>query len=110
MESKWGYNLTQKASADLNEIVGYIAVKLSNPKAASDFVDKLEKCIDEIRNFPEIGTLVINDFMPNMAVRKRFVDNYIIYYLPDNTAGTIYILRIIYSKRNMDEILQQLNI
>lgn len=26
MESKWGYQLTQKAEADLDDIVGYIAV------------------------------------------------------------------------------------
>lgn len=38
MESKWGYQLTQKADTDLDDIVGYIAVELANPKAASDFV------------------------------------------------------------------------
>lgn len=36
MESKWGYHLTQKAVADLDDIVGYIAAELSNPTAASD--------------------------------------------------------------------------
>ena len=40
MASKWGYQLTQKADADLDDIVGYIAVELANPKAATDFVDK----------------------------------------------------------------------
>lgn len=29
MESKWGYQLTQKADADLDDIVGYIAVELA---------------------------------------------------------------------------------
>lgn len=42
MESKWGYELTQKAAADLDDIVGYIAVGLANPTAASDFVNKLQ--------------------------------------------------------------------
>ena len=46
MESKWGYQLTQKADADLDDIVGYIAVELANPKAASDFVDKLQGAIE----------------------------------------------------------------
>lgn len=35
MESKWAYQLTQKADADLDDIVGYIAVELANPTAAS---------------------------------------------------------------------------
>lgn len=37
MESKWGYHPTQKADADLDDAVGYIAVDLENPKTASDF-------------------------------------------------------------------------
>ena len=41
MESKYQYRLSQKAEADLDGIVSYIAVELSNPQAASDFVDKL---------------------------------------------------------------------
>ena len=52
MESKYQYRLSQKAEADLDGIVSYIAVELSNPQAASDFVDKLGKVIDEIRSFP----------------------------------------------------------
>ena len=39
MESKYQYRLSQKAEADLDGIVSYIAVELSNPQAASDFVD-----------------------------------------------------------------------
>ena len=50
MESKYQYRLSQKAEADLDGIVSYIAVELSNPQAASDFVDKLGKVIDEIRS------------------------------------------------------------
>ena len=36
MESKYQYRLSQKAEADLDGIVSYIAVELSNPQAASD--------------------------------------------------------------------------
>lgn len=32
MESKWGYQLTQKADADLDDIVGYIAVELATQR------------------------------------------------------------------------------
>lgn len=70
MESKWGYQLTQKADADLDDIMGYIAVELANPTAASDFVDKLQGAIEEARSFPESGSLVISEFIPNTEVRK----------------------------------------
>jgi len=109
MESKWRYQLTQKADADLDDIVGYIAVELANPKAATDFVDKLQESIEEVRSFPESDSPVVNEFVPNTEVRKKLVATYIIYYLPDYTEKMIFVLRIVYGRRNMDEILRQLN-
>ncbi len=109
MESKWGYQLTQKADADLDDIVGYNAVELANPKAASDFVDKLQGAIGEARSFPESGFPAVNEFVPNTEVRKKLVDNYIMYYLPDSAEKMIFVLRIVYGRRNMDEILRKLN-
>jgi len=109
MESKWGYQLSQKADADLDDIVGYIAVELANPCAVIDFADKLQRIIEEARSFPESGTPVINEFIPNTEVRKKSVGNYIMYYLPDPNEKMIFILRIVYGRRNIDEILRYLN-
>ena len=109
MESKWGYQLTQKADADLDDIIGYLAMELSNPKAASDFVDRLQGVIEEARAFPESGSLVVNEFAPTTEIRKKLIGNYILYYLPDFEQKKIFVLRIVYGRRNMDEILRQLD-
>ena len=109
MESEWDYRLTEKAVADLDDVVQYIAVELANPKAASDFVDKLQSAIEEARSFPESGSLVINEYLPDTEVRKKLVENYILYYLPDSEQKTIFVLRIVYGRRNIDEILRQIS-
>lgn len=109
MESKWGYHLTQKADADLDDIIGYIAVELSNPEAASDFVNKLQGAIEEVCSFPESGCLTVNEFVPNTKVRKKPIGNYIMYYLPHADEKMIFVLRIVYGRRNMDEILRQMD-
>lgn len=57
MESKWEYQLTQKADADLDDIVGYIAVELANPKAASDFADCFWKT-EHGRNFASAKCII----------------------------------------------------
>lgn len=108
MESKWGYQLTQKADDDLDGIVEYIAVKLANSKAASDFMDKLQEVIEEARNFPESGFLVDNEFVSDIQIRKKLVGNYILYYLPDFTNKMIFVLRIVYGRQNIDEILRKM--
>ena len=110
MASKFGYRLTKRAESDLDGIVSYIAVELANPQAASDFVDKLKDNIDEARAFPESGSLVDNEFLQLDNLRKKLIGNYIMYYLPDMGEKIIYILRIVYGKRNMDAILKKLDI
>ena len=110
MASKFGYRLTKRAESDLDGIVSYITVDLANPQAASDFVDKLQDTIEEARAFPESGSLVHNEFLQIENVRKKLVGNYIMYYLPDIGENIIYILRIVYGTRNLDEILKKLDI
>ncbi|MBV3366079.1 MULTISPECIES: type II toxin-antitoxin system RelE/ParE family toxin [Catenibacterium] len=110
MASKFGYRLTKKAESDLDGIVSYIAVELTNPQAASDFVDKLKDNIDEARAFPESGSLVDNEFLQVENLRKKLIGNYIMYYLPDMREKIIYILRIVYGKQNITEIHIKLDI
>ena len=102
------YKLTAAAQTALDNIISYIAVNLSISKAATDFANKLQKAVDDVRCFPESGSLVINDFLPTEGVGKKIIGNYIMYYFPDNTSETILILRIVYGRRNVDEIIRQL--
>lgn len=110
MASKFGYRLTKRAESDLDGIVSYIAVELSTPQAASDFVDKLKDNIDETRAFPESGYPVDNEFLQVENLRKKLIGNYIMYYLPDMREKIIYILRIVYGKQNITEIHIKLDI
>nr|WP_302663492.1 type II toxin-antitoxin system RelE/ParE family toxin [uncultured Agathobaculum sp.] len=110
MASKYQYRLSQKAADDLDGIVSYIASELSNPQAAADFLGRLEKVIDEIRSFPESGAPVNNEFLSNTKLRKKTVGSYLLYYLSVPETETVYIVRIVYGKRNMEEILRQLDL
>ena len=109
MGSKYQYRFTGKAEVDLDDIISYIAVELANPTAAGKFIDRLQKTIDEARQFPESGSMVVNDFVPKAGVRKKIVENYILYYVSDPYENMITILRIVYGRRNMDEILRKLD-
>ena len=109
MASEFSYKLTTKAEADLDGIVSYIAVQLENPQAATGFLNKLQDAIHEACSFPESGSLVVNEFLPYKGIRKKLVGNYIMYYFPDMNAETIYVLRVIYGRRNLDEILREMN-
>ena len=79
MASEFGYFLTRRAEGDLDEILSYLPVQLSAPKAAADFLEKLQGAIREACAFPESGAPVDNAFLPKGTVRKKLVGSYMLY-------------------------------
>lgn len=108
MESSYDYRFTRKAESDLDGIISYLAIDLSNAAAAADFAKKLQAAIDETLLFPLSGTLVNNDFLPDTSVWKKIIGNYIMYYLPDAEQHIINIVRILYGRRNLEELIRLL--
>ena len=109
MTSNYQYHFTKKAEADLDEILSYISIELSNPEAAASFLKDLLAVIASICSVPKIGRMVENEFLPDREIRKSLVGNYVLYYLPDVVEMTIYILRILYGRRNLDELVREIN-
>lgn len=109
MTSNYQYHFTKKAKSDLDEILSYISVKLSNPDAASSFLKDVQTVIASICSVPKIGRMVENEFLPDKEIRKSLVGNYVLYYLPDAAEMTISILRILYGRRNLDELVREIN-
>lgn len=108
MVSDYQFHFSDKAESEFNRIAAYLVNELSNPQAASRFLDNLEKAINDICAFPESGTPVNNELLSTNRVRKKFIGNYILYYFPDTSQRTIYGLHIVYGKRNLEEILHNL--
>ncbi|MBE5969971.1 MAG: type II toxin-antitoxin system RelE/ParE family toxin [Lachnospiraceae bacterium] len=104
----YDFEMTDAAYEDLDQIINYISYVLLNPYAAGSFLDLLEKKIGDICKLPKSGEKISNIFIDNKSVRKILVNNYIIYYLEDSHYKKIIILRIVYSKRNQDEIIEEL--
>lgn len=108
MEFEYSYRFTEKAVQDFNEILRYISVDLANPIAAQNLGKKFFEKIDGVRAFPDLGALVNNEFLSDKTVRKLLVDNYIIYYKAHYDEKIISVVRIVYGKRNLDEILRNI--
>lgn len=108
MDSKYNYILTELALEDLDGILQYISEDLSNKQAAQNFGRKVFETIDTIREFPKSGMFVDNEFVSDKTVRKVQIDNYLLYYNVVDSQNMLYVLRIVYAKRNLDEILKNI--
>ena len=50
-----------------------------------------------------------NAFLPRKIIRKKVVGNYLLYYRADKERKTVWLLRIVYGRRDMDEVLKHIN-
>ena len=106
MNSKnYKFIITDKAKNDLDEIVRYIAIELAAPSAASSFLDQFLEAVQLICSFPESCSFIDNDFVPANTIRHKVIGNYVLYYLPNHQQRTCTVIRILYGKRNLKEIL-----
>ncbi len=102
------YKFSNAAKEDLDSIFNYIAIELANISAAKNLMNEVEKGIKQICAFPEICPVVTNIYVRNLGVRKKVIKNFVMYYLPDEKTETNLIIRVVYEKRNMDEILKNI--
>lgn len=73
-------------------------------------MNKLLSSIEEAMVFPYSGTLVDDEHLLSENVRKKFAGNYVMYYLPDKEERIVYVLRILYGKRSIEELVNDLGI
>ena len=102
------YKFTDAAKQDLDDILYYISKKLDNPIAATNFMTKLKDTISNVTAFPNCGMVVENDFIQRKDIRKLPILNYSFYYQFIKSDNYILILRIIYGKRDPEQISREI--
>ena len=102
------YFFTNKASNDLDEILNHFINVSHNFLAAQTFYENVFKTIDRILLFPNSYPVVNNKWINVKDVRKTVIDDYLLYYIYDKEKELITILRIVYSKRDIETILKKL--
>jgi plasmid stabilization system protein ParE len=102
-----GYKLTisESANQDLDEILEYISIKLADPKAASDFVDELDKRYDTLEEHPYMYETSRNKRLREKGYHMFPVKNYIVLYLIDEIHLKVIISRIFYGGQNYERYL-----
>lgn len=106
MTFEYSYRFTEKAEQDFDDILQYISVDLANPAAARSLGKKIFEKLDTIRVFPDSNAYVDNEFLSDKTIRKLIIDNYVIYYKVHYKEKLISIIRIVYGKRKLDDILK----
>lgn len=89
-------NVTSQAENDIRTIYKYIALSLLSPENAEAQLSRLENSIENLDHMPKRFPVYKND------VRLMPVDNYLVFYSVDESAGTVSVLRVMYGKRDLE--------
>ena len=94
------------AQQDMLDIVVYITAEIKNAKAALKLADMFVTKADGLVEFP-YKYEVYSTLQPlKHEYRRMVVENYNMFYWVEEKRAKVVIARVIYGKRNSDELLE----
>ena len=101
MKNKHRIKYLPVAQRDLVEIIEYI--KIDSPVSASEFLDRFDKTVVKLEDFPLMGQIPKDKRLRNLNYRILVIDNYLVFYVVKNTI--VEIRRILHGKRRYSFLL-----
>lgn len=98
---------SEKAENDLHSIFQYIAYSLSAPIAAKKQTYDIMEEISRLDENPLRYPLYKREPWRGKGLRFFSINNYVVFYLPEEDSNRVVIVRIMFGGRNIDK---QLNI
>ncbi len=98
---------TAGAKRDLQGIYSYIADDLLVPDTATGQVQRIMKEIRSLEEMPMRYRLYDDEPWHDLGLRFFPVDNYLVFYLPDESTNTVRVVRIMYGGRDIRRQLEK---
>ncbi len=97
--------VSELADRDLNEIIGYIMYDLKSPDAATNLLDEIEACYDNLKTNPLMYAKCSDMRLAKAGYRKALIKNYLLIYRFEESLNAVQVARIFYGGRNYGELL-----
>lgn len=101
--------ITPDAENDLIDLRDYIAEVLLVPETARDYIRTLREGIGKLSYLAGSFAPVEEEPWHTRKIRKYTVKNFIIYYRIDEDAGIVYVLNVVYAKRDQLRALKRMH-
>ena len=99
--------ISAHAESDLRDIYEYIAFKLFSPKAAAAQLVRLKAGIMSLDQMPKRFRAYQKEPWYSKGLRVMPVDKFLVFYIPSESDKKVYIVRVIYGGRNIEEELNK---
>lgn len=98
---KYTVEISRRANVDLRGIYEYIAFELESQQTAIEQLSRLEKGIMLLGTFPERYRKLENKYWQGSELHIMPIDNYVVLYSVDNDKKKVFVVRVLYSGRNI---------
>ena len=105
MSENWHINYSKEARQDILSIKNYFLLKSLSHTLINSKVKKVLDTIDTLPTFPNRHQRCMDEPWYSYGIRFMPIDNFIVFYLPDNRSKNILISRIMTSKNNFSQSL-----
>ena len=97
--------ITELAHQDLDRIVSYIVVQLSNSKAAGDFLDEVTACYGFLKSTPMMYERCQDRRLGQEGYRKAVIKNYVLVYKINEESKIVSIMRFFYGAQDYTKLI-----
>ena len=101
----WQVIYTKRANEDLQNIYRYIAEELKVPETAQKLTIKILDQIDNLNEMPKRNPLYDKEPWKSRGLRKLIIDNFIAFYLTNESQNQVIILAIMYGGRDLGKLI-----
>lgn len=101
------YNIvrTDKADEQLREIIFYIADDSGSIDIALNYLDKIEKAINRLEEFPMSGSVPRYSILRKQGYRVLIVERHLIFYKIDENKKEVIIYAIVDGRREYRNLI-----
>lgn len=103
--NKWNVIITTQAQLEIRGIQSYIANVLLVPETASKQVRRIIDGIKSLDEMPLRIPLYEKEPWRSRGLRQMIVDNFSIFFLPNEDTKEVVVLHTLYSGRNIEKII-----
>ena len=102
---KYSVIFAKEAEKDVRGIFDYIAGTLGSRQNAAAQIRRIEKRVNALAELPERYPQYAEEPWRSRGLRVMPVDNFCVFYFVDGEAKTVFVLRIMYGKRDSEKAL-----
>lgn len=99
--------ISEQADRDLRGIYAYIAFELLAPENAAGQLDRLENAISKLDHMPDKFRRYDREPWKSRGLRVFPVDNYLVFYIPNEETRIVTVIRVMYGGRDIDKELKR---